>query len=111
MTRKQLEEKRDGLEAQMRWAVLHSAGQELLDLLRVENDRLAVLMDEYHRTALDPSSVLSDRTKPVISGVAIQRRAGSRGTVYTYRCINDRLRELPIAKDCRFIGEPGGRAS
>jgi hypothetical protein len=42
MTRKQLEEKRDGLEAQMRWAVLHSAGQELLDLSRVENDHLLV---------------------------------------------------------------------
>jgi hypothetical protein len=40
MTREQLEQKRDGLEAQMRWAALHEADQELLDLLRIENDRL-----------------------------------------------------------------------
>jgi hypothetical protein len=40
MTRRQLEQKRDGLEAQMHWAALHDADQELLDLLRIENDRL-----------------------------------------------------------------------
>jgi hypothetical protein len=47
VTRQQLERKRDGLDAQTRWAVRHSADQELLDLLRVEKDRLALLMNKY----------------------------------------------------------------
>jgi hypothetical protein len=51
MTRQQLEKKRDGLEAQMHWAELHDADQELLDLLRVENDRLLVVFGQRHRAA------------------------------------------------------------
>jgi hypothetical protein len=48
----------------MRWAVLHSADQEFLDLLRVENDHLAVMMDQYHRTASDPVISSIRRPKP-----------------------------------------------
>jgi hypothetical protein len=40
MTRKQLEQVREGVEAQMRWALAHGGDQELLDLLRIECDRL-----------------------------------------------------------------------
>jgi hypothetical protein len=40
MTRQQLEQKRAGLEAQMRWAALHRGDQELMDVLRDENGRL-----------------------------------------------------------------------
>jgi hypothetical protein len=46
MTRKQLEQQREGVEAQMRWAVLHGGDQELLDLLRVESDRLSVMIGQ-----------------------------------------------------------------
>jgi hypothetical protein len=35
MTRKQLEQQRKFVEAQMRWASLYGGDQELLDLLRV----------------------------------------------------------------------------
>jgi hypothetical protein len=40
MTRKQLEQQRGGVEAQIRWALLHGGDQELLDLLRFERARL-----------------------------------------------------------------------
>jgi hypothetical protein len=46
MTRKQLEQQREGVEAQMRWAVLHGGDQELLDLLRVESDCLSVMIGQ-----------------------------------------------------------------
>jgi hypothetical protein len=45
MTRKQLEEQRECVEAQLRWALLHGGDQELLDLLRVESDRLVAMME------------------------------------------------------------------
>jgi 3-deoxy-D-arabino-heptulosonate 7-phosphate (DAHP) synthase len=57
MTRRELDQKRDGLEAQMHWAALHDADQELLDLLRVENDRLLVTIGPG-RT---PGSAISSR--------------------------------------------------
>jgi hypothetical protein len=40
MTRRQLEQQRERVEAQMRWAVVHGGDQGLLDLLRLERDRL-----------------------------------------------------------------------
>jgi hypothetical protein len=40
MTRKQLEQQRERVETQMRWAAVHDGDQELLDLLRLESDRL-----------------------------------------------------------------------
>jgi hypothetical protein len=43
MTRTQLEQQREGVEAQIRWAVLHGGDQELLDLLRIESDRLCLM--------------------------------------------------------------------
>jgi hypothetical protein len=43
MTRTLLEQQREGVEAQMHWAILHDGDQELLDLLRVESDRLGLM--------------------------------------------------------------------
>jgi hypothetical protein len=43
MTRTQLEQQREGVEAQKHWAILHGGDQELLDLLRVESDRLGLM--------------------------------------------------------------------
>jgi hypothetical protein len=56
MTRKQLEEKRDGLEAQMHWAALHRGDQELMDVLRDESGRLSMMMrsDGRHRSGRHP---------------------------------------------------------
>jgi hypothetical protein len=48
MTGKQLKQQREGVEAQMRWAVLHGGDQELLDLLRVESDRLFAMIGQCH---------------------------------------------------------------
>jgi hypothetical protein len=42
MNRRQLEQKRECVEEQLRWALLHDGDQELLDLLRIESDRLLV---------------------------------------------------------------------
>jgi hypothetical protein len=47
MTRKQLEQLRERVKAQTRWAVLHGGDQELLDLLRVESDRLSAMIGQY----------------------------------------------------------------
>jgi hypothetical protein len=47
MTREQLEQQRQGVEAQMRWAVLHGGDQELLDLLRVEMEHLSVKISQF----------------------------------------------------------------
>jgi hypothetical protein len=43
MTRTLLEQQREGVEAQIHWAILHGGDQELLDLLRVESDRLGLM--------------------------------------------------------------------
>ena len=43
MTRTLLQRQREGVEAQMHWAILHGGDQELLDLLRVESDRLGLM--------------------------------------------------------------------
>jgi hypothetical protein len=45
MTRKQLEQQRECVEAQLRWALLHDGDQELLDLLRVERARLFAMAE------------------------------------------------------------------
>jgi Fe-S cluster biogenesis protein NfuA len=46
MNRKQLEQLRECVKAQMRWAVLHGGDQELLDLLRFESDRLLAMIGQ-----------------------------------------------------------------
>jgi hypothetical protein len=45
MTRKQLEQQRECVEAQLRWAVLHGGDEELQELLRVESDRLFAMIE------------------------------------------------------------------
>jgi hypothetical protein len=45
MTRYQFEQQRERVEAQLRWALLHGGDQELLDLLRVESDRLFAMIE------------------------------------------------------------------
>jgi hypothetical protein len=52
LTRRQLERQREGVEAQMRWAVLHGGDQELLDLLAFEIDRLFVKIGELPRSPI-----------------------------------------------------------
>jgi hypothetical protein len=49
MTRKQLEQQRKFIEAQMRWASLYGGDQELLDLLRVQSDRLSEMVGQRLR--------------------------------------------------------------
>jgi hypothetical protein len=44
MTRKQLQQLRAGVEAQMRWAVLHGGDHELLELIRIHRDRLSAMI-------------------------------------------------------------------
>jgi hypothetical protein len=44
MTRKHLEQLRECVKAQIRWALAHGGDQELLDLLRIESDRLFVMI-------------------------------------------------------------------
>ena len=39
MTRKELQRHREAIEAQIRWATLHDADNELLILLRIERSR------------------------------------------------------------------------
>jgi hypothetical protein len=56
MTRQQLEQLRDCVEEQMRWAVLHGGDQELLDLLRVESDRLSVLIGQCNSPSRSPNN-------------------------------------------------------
>jgi hypothetical protein len=45
MIRTQLEQQRECVEAQLRWAVVHGGDQELLHLLRVEGDRLFAMIE------------------------------------------------------------------
>jgi hypothetical protein len=47
MTREQLEQKLDGLKAQVHWAALHHGDQELVDVLRDESDRLSGMIGRY----------------------------------------------------------------
>jgi hypothetical protein len=44
MTRTLFERQREGVEVQIRWAILHGGDQELLDLLRIESDRLSAVL-------------------------------------------------------------------
>jgi hypothetical protein len=48
MAREQLEQQRERVKAQMRWAVVHGGDQELLDLLRLESDRLFAMIGQSH---------------------------------------------------------------
>jgi hypothetical protein len=49
MNRKQLEQHRKFIEVQTRWALLYGGDQELLDLLRIESDRLSVMIEQRSR--------------------------------------------------------------
>jgi hypothetical protein len=40
VTSKQLEKQREAVKAQIRWAMHHGGDEELLNLLRIESDRL-----------------------------------------------------------------------
>jgi hypothetical protein len=42
MTSKQLVQQREAVKAQIRWATLHEGDEELLNLLRIESDRLSM---------------------------------------------------------------------
>jgi hypothetical protein len=56
MTREQLERKRDGVKAQIRWAALHRGDQELIDVLRDESSRLSMMLGRPKRTtSIDPA--------------------------------------------------------
>jgi hypothetical protein len=47
MDRRDLEQARERVEKQLRWAVVHDADQELLDLLRMESNRLFGVIEHY----------------------------------------------------------------
>jgi hypothetical protein len=57
MTRQQLEQKRDGLEAQIHWAALHRGDEELMDVLRHESGRLSGMIGPAKRITrwVDPT--------------------------------------------------------
>jgi hypothetical protein len=60
MIREQLEQTLDRVQAQMRWAVLHGGDEELLSLLRVERDRLSMMIGQCSdRLARPPRLSLS----------------------------------------------------
>jgi hypothetical protein len=42
VTSKQLEKQREAVKAQIRWAMHHGGDEELLNLLRIESDRLKI---------------------------------------------------------------------
>jgi hypothetical protein len=66
MTRRQLEQQRERVEAQMRWAVVHGGDQELLDLLRLERDRLFAMIGQSHsRGDAVPSRFIEVQAMPV----------------------------------------------
>jgi hypothetical protein len=46
MDRRHLEQTRRSVEEQLRWALLHDGDQELLDLLRIESNRLFAVMEQ-----------------------------------------------------------------
>jgi hypothetical protein len=47
MAREQLERQRERVKAQMHWAVVHGGDQELLDVLRLEGDRLFAMVSQF----------------------------------------------------------------
>ena len=49
MNRKQLEQQREFVGVQTRWALLYGGDQELLELLRIESDRLSAMVDQRSR--------------------------------------------------------------
>jgi hypothetical protein len=57
MTRQQLAQKRDGLEAQIHWAALHHGDEELMDVLRNESGRLSGMIGPVKRITrcVDPT--------------------------------------------------------
>jgi hypothetical protein len=50
MTREQLEQVRESVQAQLRWAMLHGGDEELQELLCFENDRLSAMIGELPRS-------------------------------------------------------------
>jgi hypothetical protein len=75
MTREQLEQKLDGLEAQMQWAALHHGDRELMDVLRDESDRLSGMKGRYlseadHRQHRSSRAWTAWRAPPVISSTS-----------------------------------------
>jgi hypothetical protein len=89
MTRQQLEQLRDCVEAQTRRAVLHGGDQELLDLLRVESNRLSVLIGSPSRS---PSN--SDLVDAVPCPMAIRSLVTRASFAPSGRC---RLHAAPTA--------------
>jgi hypothetical protein len=49
MNRRELEQTRDRVEEQLRWAQVHDGDQELLDLLRIESERLSLKITAMSR--------------------------------------------------------------
>jgi hypothetical protein len=64
MTRKQLEQQRECVESQLRWAVLHGGDQELLDLLRLESDRLFAMIENCPSQATARGLIYSAAQRP-----------------------------------------------
>jgi hypothetical protein len=52
MDRRDLEQTRERVEEQLRWALFHDADQELLDLLRIESNRLFGVIEQYPSSRL-----------------------------------------------------------
>jgi hypothetical protein len=50
MTREQLEQVRNSVQAQLRWAMLHDGDEELQELLGIENDRLSAMIGALPRS-------------------------------------------------------------
>jgi hypothetical protein len=49
MNRRELEQTRDRVEEQLRWALVHDGDQELLDLLPIESERLSLKITAMSR--------------------------------------------------------------
>jgi hypothetical protein len=72
MSRRHLEQLRECVKAQMRWALAHGGDQKLLDLLRIESDRLSVMIG--HCPAL---SIGSAEPPQVLTPSSFGRRPAS----------------------------------
>jgi hypothetical protein len=57
MDRKQLEQLREGVDAQLRWAEIHGADQKLLELLRIHRDRVSAMI--AHAQPIVPAGLRS----------------------------------------------------
>jgi hypothetical protein len=63
MTGTLLEQQREGVEAQMHWAIIHGGDQELLDLLRVESDRLGLMTGQVAPGRAPRPPITAERPK------------------------------------------------